>query len=152
MVFFIFYQVKALLLATLCHDINHKGYTDNFFELIKDDIIFINEDPPVQNHRYTITRFLLENSKLFRSITEDEFNQLMNEIRKLIVLTNHNKFFNACLQLKKLLSTNAFNWKQGEHRDYVKSIMMVAACLSENTKPFLISKVLTDNLFGKTLS
>ena len=50
----------AIILTSVCHDIDHSGLTNNFLYLTNDLLTQLYDDCPGEMHRYEFTLFLLQ--------------------------------------------------------------------------------------------
>lgn len=55
-----FNQKDALLIACLCHDMDHRGVTSNFLGLTNDILVELYETSPMERHHYKMTTVLLD--------------------------------------------------------------------------------------------
>lgn len=47
------------MIAALCHDIDHQGYTNNFLRIVQDPIAELYEESPLEHHHYFVTLKIL---------------------------------------------------------------------------------------------
>lgn len=55
-----YFQIKALLISSICHDIDHGGCTNNFLLITNDVVYQLYNDSPWENHHYNVTVRLLQ--------------------------------------------------------------------------------------------
>lgn len=139
--------MKGLIIASLCHDIDHYGLTNAFLQLVEDDIAQLYETSALENHHWTITKMLLDTHVIFTKLSEQGQELLYKEIQKYILATDLSVYFQRRAALLKLLNPKTFSWKNATHRLYIKSLMMTACDFSELSKPFLTAKRITDEVY-----
>ncbi|RZB39878.1 cAMP and cAMP-inhibited cGMP 3',5'-cyclic phosphodiesterase 10A, partial [Asbolus verrucosus] len=140
-------EIKTLLIATLCHDVDHPGFTNNFLQMTKDDLSFLYENSTLENHHYYVTIQILEECKMFVSLTDDDVKLLHEGIKEAILATDTFNHFKYQTKLLQICKQKSFDWNDPLHRSYLKAIMMTSCDLSGQCKPFLVAKRITDNLY-----
>ncbi|XP_044258943.1 cAMP and cAMP-inhibited cGMP 3',5'-cyclic phosphodiesterase 10A-like [Tribolium madens] len=140
-------EVKALLIASLCHDIDHPGFTNNFLQIIKDDITILYEAPALENHHWEVTKMVLNDHDIFPKMTGQERELFHSEIQKAILATDLSTFFQTRVTLAKLYNSKMFNRHNPIHRMNMKAIIMNACDFSGMAKPFLAAKRVVDQLY-----
>jgi cAMP and cAMP-inhibited cGMP 3',5'-cyclic phosphodiesterase 10 len=141
------FQVKALLIACVCHDIDHVGLTNNFLQLIRDDLALLYETSILENHHWQTTHMLLKDYDIFTNFTEQTTKLFYQEIHKAILATDLALYFESRVRLIRLYNSKTFSWVDHSHRDIIKSIMMNTCDLSGQCKPFLAARRITDCLY-----
>lgn len=136
------------MIASLCHDLDHAGVTNNFLDSTKDDLAYLYQHSILENHHYYVTMLILDNYKILLHLSKEDYEILKKEIREAIIATDLLVYFTNKVEIEQICKRKAFCWENNEHRRYLKGIMMIAADLSGVCKPFLISKRITDNLYG----
>jgi cAMP and cAMP-inhibited cGMP 3',5'-cyclic phosphodiesterase 10 len=140
-------EVKALLIACVCHDIDHVGLTNNFLQLIRDDLALLYETSILENHHWQTTHMLLKDYDIFTNFTEQTTKLFYQEIHKAILATDLALYFESRVRLIRLYNSKTFSWVDHSHRDIIKSIMMNTCDLSGQCKPFLAARRITDCLY-----
>ncbi|XP_044258941.1 cAMP and cAMP-inhibited cGMP 3',5'-cyclic phosphodiesterase 10A-like [Tribolium madens] len=142
-------EIKALMIAALCHDVDHPGFTNNFLESSNNDLANLYENSCLENHQYYVSMLLLDYSKILTHLSKDDYSVLKYEIKEAIIATDPMVYFSNKINLEKTCNTKSFNWTNETHRSYLKGIMMMVADLSGMCKPFLVSKRITDSLYAE---
>ncbi|KAF5278629.1 hypothetical protein FQA39_LY00671 [Lamprigera yunnana] len=138
---------KALIIGTLCHDIDHRGFGNNFLHLVEHPWTFMYEESVLENHHYFVTMILLQEYNIFNSISSEEFEILSKELKKLILSTDLVQYFKFRTRLTQIYYEDEFDWSNPLHRDLIKAIMMTTCDLCGMCKPYNISKKMTENLY-----
>lgn len=143
--------MKALLVACMCHDLDHVGLTNAFLQLTKHDLACLYRYSTLENHHWQNTKRLLDDHEIFNNFTSDTKKLFYEEIHTAIIATDLAVYFETRADLAPLVFSGALNWKNPSHRIKIKSIMMNACDLSGSCKPYLSAKRVTDNLYSKKL-
>ncbi|KAJ8921660.1 hypothetical protein NQ315_010569 [Exocentrus adspersus] len=139
-------ETKSLLLAALCHDLDHGGFTNNFLQLTNDTLAELYDESPLEHHHYRVTMTILNNCPVFIDITPETYKQISQEIREAILATDLASYFKVRIKLEQLKNTNSLNWSNERHRMFCKAIMMTSCDLSGSCKPFQVAKNICDNV------
>lgn len=139
-------EIKALLVATICHDLDHRGFTNNFLILTNDMLAQMYEESPLENHHVYMTMLILEDLNLFPTMDSETYHEYCKEIREAIIATDLALYFKVRMKLSQICN-EGFDWNILLHRDLGKELMMTACDLSAMCKPFGPAKMVTEYLY-----
>lgn len=145
------FQLKALIIAALCHDIDHGGFTNNFLVDIKDDLVQLYEESFLENHHYRITMTIFNDCEIYSNLSDNIYKLIAKEIKEAILATDLALYFRYRAKLAQICNEGSFDWSNSTHRLFGKAIMMTSCDLSGQCKPFQIAKRITDNLYSTSL-
>lgn len=140
------------MVAALCHDLDHRGFTNNFLQLTDNPLVQLYEESFLENHHYLVTMTILDDSSIFTSMPANIFKHLAAEIKELILATDLATYFRSRTKLVQIRHDNSFDWNNVTHLGLLKAIMMTAADLSGQCKPYNVSKKITDSLYSSIYS
>ncbi|XP_026500541.2 probable 3',5'-cyclic phosphodiesterase pde-5 isoform X1 [Vanessa tameamea] len=132
----------ALFVACLCHDLDHRGYTNKYMNETASPLAAMYTTSPLEHHHFNITVTILQQDghNIFSHLTSDEYKDILRYIRHCILATDLAAFFPNLAKLKEIYGTSSqnskFNWTVPGHRDLAMAISMTAADLSASTKPW----------------
>lgn len=138
---------KGLMVAALCHDVDHRGYNNNFIQLTRHYLSSLYEVSSLENHHFAITKIILQECKMFKYIKSTMFDELLAEIYECIIATDLSLYFQGKMELKRIADEKTFTFKDLNHRRLVKSLMMTACDLSGQTKPLQICQKITEDVY-----
>lgn len=52
--------MKALLVASLCHDVDHRGYSNAFFKKLNEPLAILYNSSVMERHHYAVTVKILQ--------------------------------------------------------------------------------------------
>ncbi|CAH0716335.1 unnamed protein product, partial [Brenthis ino] len=134
----------ALFVACLCHDLDHRGYTNKYMNETASPLAAMYTTSPLEHHHFNITVTILQQDghNIFSHLSGDEFKDILRYIRHCILATDLAAFFPNLAKLKDIHEGNShltkFNWAIPGHRDLAMAISMTAADLSASAKPWEI--------------
>ncbi|XP_059055124.1 probable 3',5'-cyclic phosphodiesterase pde-5 [Achroia grisella] len=131
----------ALFVACLCHDLDHRGYTNKYMSEIASPLAAVYSTSTLEHHHFNITVNILqqEGHNIFSHISSEEYKEILSYIRQAILATDLAAFFPNLEKMKELYKENAsvhFNWNIPSHRDLALAISMTASDLSASAKPW----------------
>lgn len=138
---------KGLLVAALCHDVDHRGYNNNFIQLTNHYLATLYDSSPLENHHFAVTKMILHQCGMFKYLKPDMYNELLTEIYECIIATDLSLYFQTRMELLRIADEQSFSFKNREHRRLVKSVMMTSCDLSGQTKPLAICKNITEDVY-----
>ncbi|CAH1373880.1 hypothetical protein MTP99_015245 [Tenebrio molitor] len=140
-------ELKALIIAALCHDLDHGGFTNNFLQLINDDLAQLYDESFLENHHFRVTMTILNDCEIYSNLSENTYKIISKEIKEAILATDLALYFKFRAKLAQICNDSVFDWGNPTHRSFVKAIMMTSCDLSGQCKPFFVAKRITDNLY-----
>ncbi|CAG9782068.1 unnamed protein product [Diatraea saccharalis] len=131
----------ALFVASLCHDLDHRGYTNKYMSETASPLAAMYTTSTLEHHHFNITVTILqqEGHNIFSNMSSEEYKQVLGYIRQAILATDLAVFFPNLEKLKRLhdkRSEQKFDWNLPEHMDLAMAISMTAADLSASAKPW----------------
>ncbi|CAG9858267.1 unnamed protein product [Phyllotreta striolata] len=139
-------EIKSLLIAALCHDLDHGGFTNNFLQLTDDTLAQLYEDSILENHHYYVAMTILNAIPIFNNMTADDHKIMAKELQEAILSTDLASYFKFRVKLLQLITENLLNTANQRHRTLIKAISMTASDLSGNCKPFIVAKTICENI------
>ncbi|CAG9558101.1 unnamed protein product [Danaus chrysippus] len=132
----------ALFVACLCHDLDHRGYTNKYLNEIASPLAAMYTTSPLEHHHFNITVTILQQDghNIFSHLSSQEYKDILGYIRNCILATDLAAFFPNLAKLQEIHNMDAkrphFNWSIPSHRDLGMAISMTAADLSASAKPW----------------
>ncbi|GAB1598501.1 hypothetical protein Ahia01_000127200 [Argonauta hians] len=115
----------ALFIASLCHDLDHRGKTNQFMKLSESPLAALYTTSTMEHHHFNQTVTIL---------------QILKTMKECILATDLALFFGNRDKLRKIVDDSAFVWEDEEHRKLLRSITMTGADLCASTKPWDIQR------------
>ncbi|VDP80077.1 unnamed protein product [Echinostoma caproni] len=124
----------ALFVASLCHDIDHRG-TNNSFQLQSKSTLaalYSSEGSVLERHHFSQTICILntKDCNVFESLTEKV---LLDRIRDIILATDLAHHLNILSNLREMADIG-YNRESPKHHNLLLCLLMTAADLSDQTK------------------
>ncbi|KER33343.1 hypothetical protein T265_00833 [Opisthorchis viverrini] len=130
-------EFLALFVASLCHDIDHRG-TNNAFQLQSKSLLaalYSSDGSVLERHHFSQTICILNTPgcNIFERFSEKEYGQMLDLIRDIILATDLAHHINISANQKQMVA-QGYDVNNGEHHQLLLALLMTAADLSDQTK------------------
>ncbi|XP_067355830.1 cGMP-specific 3',5'-cyclic phosphodiesterase [Channa argus] len=131
-------EILALMIATLNHDLDHRGVNNSFIERSQQPLAQLYGHSSLENHHYNMCLFILSNtgSQILSGISAEDHKTLLHMIKRAILATDLTIYMERRNEFFALAKKSRVNWKSEKHRDLLRSMLMTASDLSAITKPW----------------
>ncbi|XP_062851102.1 cAMP and cAMP-inhibited cGMP 3',5'-cyclic phosphodiesterase 10A [Trichomycterus rosablanca] len=142
---------KGLLIACLCHDLDHRGYSNSYLQKFDHPLAALYSTSTMEQHHFsqTVSILQLERHNIFSNLTSSEYEQVLEIIRKAIIATDLALYFGNRKQLAELLSTGGLDLNNYAHRDRVIGLMMTACDLCSVTKLWPVTRLIANDIYAE---
>uniref|UniRef100_A0A1I8FWH6 Phosphodiesterase n=1 Tax=Macrostomum lignano TaxID=282301 RepID=A0A1I8FWH6_9PLAT len=132
----------ALLVASICHDLDHRGTDNKFQRLTLSPLAQLYSSSMLERHHFNQCIMLLSinGCDILSSLSQSQYERCIATIEKCILATDLQKHMAARKVLQQLVTDRAFNWSETAHQDLLLGLLMTAADLSAITKPWSVQK------------
>ncbi|KAH0998645.1 hypothetical protein HUJ05_009626, partial [Dendroctonus ponderosae] len=138
-------EIKALIIACVCHDLDHGGYTNNFLQKTEQTLSQLYDESFLENHHFQVA-MLIYKAFPFYDIPTELWQQISAEMKHCILATDLANYFKVRIKLLQISNDQGLDWGNRHHRQLCKAIMMTSCDLSGSCKPYMVAKTLTDNV------
>ncbi|XP_076830710.1 cAMP and cAMP-inhibited cGMP 3',5'-cyclic phosphodiesterase 10A isoform X3 [Brachyhypopomus gauderio] len=144
-------EKKGLLIACLCHDLDHRGYSNSYLQKFDHPLAALYSTSTMEQHHFsqTVSILQLEGHNIFSNLTSSEYEQVLEIIRKAIIATDLALYFGNRKQLADMLSTDALDLNNHAHRDRVIGLMMTACDLCSVTKLWPVTRLTANDIYAE---
>uniref|UniRef100_A0A671PGJ4 Phosphodiesterase n=1 Tax=Sinocyclocheilus anshuiensis TaxID=1608454 RepID=A0A671PGJ4_9TELE len=142
---------KGLLIACLCHDLDHRGYSNSYLQKFDHPLAALYSTSTMEQHHFsqTVSILQLEGHNIFSNLTSSEYEQVLEIIRKAIIATDLALYFGNRKQLTELLATGVLDLNNRAHRDRVIGLMMTACDLCSVTKLWSVTQLTANDIYAE---
>ncbi|CAH1392106.1 unnamed protein product [Nezara viridula] len=138
---------KALIIAALCHDIDHRGTTNKFIQDTGHQLTKLYHDSFLENHHASMCRMLVQDCGIFSDLSSNDYETVIKIINLAILSTDLSLHFSARYKMVDILMNNSFSPKNKAHKDLLIAILMTACDLCGQCKSFRVTERLCRNLY-----
>ncbi|XP_064220323.1 cAMP and cAMP-inhibited cGMP 3',5'-cyclic phosphodiesterase 10A-like [Aotus nancymaae] len=142
---------KGLLIACLCHDLDHRGFTNSYLQKFDHPLAALYSTSTMEQHHFsqTVSILQLEGHNIFSTLSSSEYEQVLEIIRKAIIATDLALYFGNRKQLEEIYQTGSLNLNNQSHRDRVIDLMMTACDLCSVTKLWPVTKLMAKDIYAE---
>ncbi|XP_040285228.1 cAMP and cAMP-inhibited cGMP 3',5'-cyclic phosphodiesterase 10A isoform X3 [Bufo bufo] len=141
---------KGLLIACLCHDLDHRGYTNSYLQKFDHPLAALYSTSTMEQHHFSQTVSILqEGHNIFSNLSSNEYEHVLEIIRKAIIATDLALYFGNRKHLEELHQTGALNFNNQVHRDRLIGLLMTACDLCSVTKLWPVTRMIADDIYAE---
>ncbi|CAH4037927.1 unnamed protein product [Pieris brassicae] len=145
--YFDFVETAALMLAGLCHDLDHPGFNNNYLQLTRHPLASMYRSSTLEHHHYFLAKKIVEDKNLLSKLSIADRERIMLELKYNILCTDLAVYFQVRAQITPILTECAFDWTNNSHRRMLKGILMTTSDLSGSCKPFGVAKAISEAVY-----
>uniref|UniRef100_A0A665U9A9 Phosphodiesterase n=1 Tax=Echeneis naucrates TaxID=173247 RepID=A0A665U9A9_ECHNA len=135
-------EVLALMIATLCHDLDHRGVNNSYIQRSDHPLAQLYCHSTMEHHHFDQCLMILNSSgnQILSSLSLDEYKTTLKMIERAILATDLALYMKRRGEFFELTKNNQFVWEDEHHRDLLRSMLMTACDISAITKPWPVQK------------
>ncbi|XP_042341741.1 cGMP-specific 3',5'-cyclic phosphodiesterase [Plectropomus leopardus] len=139
-------EILALMIATLSHDLDHRGVSNSYIERSQQPLAQLYGHSSLENHHYNLCLFILNNtgSQILSGLSVEDHRSVLHMIKRAILATDLNVYMERRKEFLSLSKKSRVSWKSEKQRDLLRSMLMTASDLSAITKPWPEQKRITN--------
>ncbi|XP_055939166.1 probable 3',5'-cyclic phosphodiesterase pde-5 isoform X2 [Argiope bruennichi] len=139
----------ALYVACLCHDVDHRGKTNQFLKNAASPLAAIYSTSVLEHHHFNMTVSILQQDghNIFSNLSSADYKKMLNNIKHCILATDLALFFPNRANLAAIVEEKKFDFDNSEHRLLLQAITMTACDLCGSTKSWEQQKEIVKVIF-----
>ncbi|XP_046901233.1 cGMP-specific 3',5'-cyclic phosphodiesterase [Hypomesus transpacificus] len=139
-------EVLALMIATLNHDLDHRGVGNSYIERSQQPIAQLYGHSSLEHHHYALCLFILNNpgSQILSGLSQEDYQALLAMIEEAILATDLAVFVERRAEFFALSRTGGVCWENEKHRDLLRSMLMTASDICAIAKPWPVQRKIAD--------
>lgn len=141
------YEKMGLIVAGICHDVDHRGYNNDFFKKMKLPLANLYSTSVMEQHHYRQTVTILQTEDIFSFLSSEKYKEMLGLIRQCILATDLALYFGNQKTLQALLDGKTFDITDQKCRNSTIDLMMTASDLCGISKPWKTNKSSTNQLY-----
>ncbi|XP_076829166.1 cGMP-specific 3',5'-cyclic phosphodiesterase isoform X2 [Brachyhypopomus gauderio] len=135
-------EVLALMIATLCHDLDHRGVNNSYIKRSEHPLAQLYCHSIMEHHHFDQCLMILNSpgNQILSGLSLDEYKTTLKMIEKAILATDLALYMNKRTEFFELAKNSQFLWENDQHKDLLRSMLMTACDISAITKPWPVQK------------
>ncbi|KAM9827138.1 cGMP-specific 3',5'-cyclic phosphodiesterase isoform 1-T1 [Neosynchiropus ocellatus] len=135
-------EVLALMIATLCHDLDHRGVNNSYIQRSDHPLAQLYCHSTMEHHHFDQCLMILNSpgNQILSGLSLDEYKATLKMIERAILATDLALYMKRRGEFFELTKNNQFVWQDDHHRELLRSMLMTACDISAITKPWPVQK------------
>ncbi|KAM0730855.1 cGMP-specific 3',5'-cyclic phosphodiesterase [Formica fusca] len=148
-------EILGLLVACLCHDLDHRG-TNNAFQMKTESPLAILYSTSTMEHHHFDQCVMILNSdsnNIFQNLSMEDYRRVMKVVESAILSTDLAMYFKKRNRFMEVIDEGEFDWQSEEKKELLCGMMMTACDVSAIAKPWdvqhRVAKLVADEFFDQ---
>lgn len=139
-------EILALLVACLCHDLDHRGTNNSFQTKTESPLATLYGTSTMEHHHFDQCIMILnsEGNNIFQSLSTDEYRYIISMVEASILSTDLALYFKKKDSFMALLKCGKPDWRISRNRELLRGMMMTACDVSAISKPWKIQRKIAE--------
>ncbi|XP_037950287.1 cGMP-specific 3',5'-cyclic phosphodiesterase [Teleopsis dalmanni] len=148
-------EILGLLVACLCHDLDHRGTNNAFQTKTESPLAILYTTSTMEHHHFDQCVMILnsEGNNIFQALSPDDYRRVMKIVESAILSTDLAMYFKKRNSFLELVENGEFDWQSEEKKDLLCGMMMTACDVSAIAKPWevqhRVAKLVADEFFDQ---
>lgn len=127
-------EILGLLVACLCHDLDHRG-TNNAFQMKTESPLAILYSTSTMEHHHFDQCVMILNSdsnNIFQSLSMEDYRKVMKVVESAILSTDLAVYFKKKNRFMELIDEGEFDWQSEEKKERKINLSMITVKASNS--------------------
>lgn len=148
-------EVLGLLVACLCHDLDHRGTNNAFQTKTESPLAILYSTSTMEHHHFDQCVMILntDSNNIFQSLSTDDYRRVMRLVEAAILSTDLAMYFKKKNKFLELIDDGEFDWQSDDKKELLSGMMMTACDVSAISKPWevqhKVAKLVADEFFDQ---
>ncbi|KAK8379681.1 hypothetical protein O3P69_019581 [Scylla paramamosain] len=146
-------QMLGLLVACLCHDLDHRGTNNSFQTKTDSPLAILYSTSTMEHHHFDQCVMILsqDSNNIFQCLQPEDYRRVMTLVENAILSTDMAMYFKKKNTFLELSDNGEFDWQSEEKKNLLCGMMMTACDVSAIAKPWEVqhktAKLVADEFF-----
>ncbi|XP_044003079.1 cGMP-specific 3',5'-cyclic phosphodiesterase [Aphidius gifuensis] len=148
-------EILGLLVACLCHDLDHRGTNNAFQTKIESPLAILYSTSTMEHHHFDQCVMILssDSNNIFQTLSMEDYRRVMKVVESAILSTDLAVYFKKKNKFMELIDDGEFDWQSEEKKELLCGMMMTACDVSAIAKPWevqhIVAKLVADEFFDQ---
>ncbi|XP_014256166.1 dual 3',5'-cyclic-AMP and -GMP phosphodiesterase 11 isoform X2 [Cimex lectularius] len=135
-------ECLALIIACLCHDLDHRGTNNSFQIKASSPLAQLYSTSTMEHHHFDQCLMILnsQGNQILANLSPEEYSRVIKVLEDAILATDLAVYFRRRGKFLNLVNTNTYRWELEEHRELLRAMSMTVCDLAAITKPWPVEK------------
>ncbi|KAK4296300.1 hypothetical protein Pmani_031195 [Petrolisthes manimaculis] len=146
-------EMLGLLVACLCHDLDHRGTNNSFQTKTDSPLAILYSTSTMEHHHFDQCVMILsqDSNNIFQSLSAVDYRHVMRLLENAILSTDMAMYFKKKNTFLELSDNGEFDWQSDDKKQLLCGMMMTACDVSAIAKPWeeqhKTAKLVADEFF-----
>ncbi|KAI9564201.1 hypothetical protein GHT06_007939 [Daphnia sinensis] len=139
-------EVLSLIMACLCHDLDHRGTNNSFQVKASSPLAQLYTTSTMERHHFDQCLMILNSQgcQILGNVSSEEYEKIVKVLEEAILSTDLAVYFGKRGAFFQLVATRSYDWWQESHRELLRGMMMTACDVAAITKPWEVQWKVAD--------
>ncbi|XP_055949647.1 cGMP-specific 3',5'-cyclic phosphodiesterase-like isoform X3 [Argiope bruennichi] len=144
-------EIMALLVACLCHDLDHRGTNNSFQTKIESPLAILYSTSTMEHHHFDQCVMILnsEGNNIFQFLSPEEYKSIISVVESAILSTDLALYFKKKDSFLNLVKSGDPDWTNPQNRELLRGMMMTACDVSAICKPWEVQRKVAELVAGE---
>ncbi|XP_044271443.1 cGMP-specific 3',5'-cyclic phosphodiesterase isoform X2 [Tribolium madens] len=148
-------EMLGLLVACLCHDLDHRGTNNAFQTKTESPLAILYSTSTMEHHHFDQCVMILntDSNNIFQALSTEDYRRVMKLVETAILSTDLAMYFKKRNKFLELIENGEFDWQSDDKKDLLSGMMMTACDVSAIAKPWevqhRVAKLVADEFFDQ---
>ncbi|XP_034935984.1 dual 3',5'-cyclic-AMP and -GMP phosphodiesterase 11 isoform X2 [Chelonus insularis] len=135
-------ECLALIIACLCHDLDHRGTNNSFQIKASSPLAQLYSTSTMEHHHFDQCLMILssQGNQILSNLSPEEYSRVVKVLEDAILSTDLAVYFRKRGAFLAIARNRTYNWAFSEHRELLRGMLMTVCDLAAITKPWEIEK------------
>ncbi|XP_020294771.1 cGMP-specific 3',5'-cyclic phosphodiesterase-like isoform X2 [Pseudomyrmex gracilis] len=148
-------EILGLLVACLCHDLDHRGTNNAFQTKTESPLAILYSTSTMEHHHFDQCVMILnsDSNNIFQNLSMEDYRRVMKVVESAILSTDLAMYFKKRNRFMEVIDEGEFDWQSEEKKELLCGMMMTACDVSAIAKPWdvqhRVAKLVADEFFDQ---
>ncbi|XP_020283461.1 dual 3',5'-cyclic-AMP and -GMP phosphodiesterase 11 isoform X2 [Pseudomyrmex gracilis] len=135
-------ECLALIIACLCHDLDHRGTNNSFQIKASSPMARLYSTSTMEHHHFDQCLMILnsEGNQILSNLSPEDYSRVVKVLEEAILSTDLAVYFRKRGAFLSIARDGDYNWAFSDHRELLRGMLMTVCDLAAITKPWEIEK------------
>ncbi|XP_050600344.1 dual 3',5'-cyclic-AMP and -GMP phosphodiesterase 11-like isoform X3 [Bombus affinis] len=135
-------ECLALIIACLCHDLDHRGTNNSFQIKASSPLAQLYSTSTMEHHHFDQCLMILssQGNQILSNLSPEEYSRVVKVLEEAILSTDLAVYFRRRGAFLTLAQGGSYNWAYSDQRELLRGMLMTVCDLAAITKPWDVEK------------
>ncbi|XP_066278297.1 cGMP-specific 3',5'-cyclic phosphodiesterase-like isoform X1 [Branchiostoma lanceolatum] len=144
-------EIFAMMTASLCHDLDHRGTNNAFQSKIESPLARLYSTSTMEHHHFDHSIMIMnsEGNNIFQSLTDEDYRQALSILEDSILSTDLALYFKKRGSFISRAQGGVTDWTVEDNKSLLRAMMMTACDVSAICKPWEVQKKVAELVYSE---